>query len=47
MARCMSGRQIDLLDFDSRHLDSPRIGALVEDLLELLVEALPLRQEMV
>ncbi len=36
------GRQIDVLHLDRRHLDAPRIGVLVEDLLQLLVQPLAL-----
>ena len=34
------GRQIDVLDLDRRHLDAPRIGMLIQDLLQLLVESI-------
>ena len=37
----------DVLDLDGRDLDPPRIGSLVEDLLEMLIEALALRQQVV
>ena len=36
-----------MLHLDRRHLDAPRIGALVEDLLQLLVQTLALRQQVV
>ena len=41
------GRQIDVLHLDRRHLDAPRLGVLVEDLLQLLVQPLALRQQVV
>ena len=40
-------RQIDVLHFDGRHLDPPGIGALIEDLLQLLIEVVPLRQQII
>jgi hypothetical protein len=33
-----------MLDFDGRHLDPPRLGVLVEDVLQLLIQAIPLGQ---
>ncbi len=41
------GRQIDVLHFDRRHLDAPRVGVLIENLLQLLVQPLALRQQIV
>ena len=43
----MSGGQVDVLDLDRRDLDAPGIGVLVEDLLQLLVQPLALRQQLV
>ena len=40
-------RQIDVLHFDGRHLDAPRIRALIQDLLQVLVEPFALRQQVV
>ena len=40
-------RKIDMLHLDHLDLDAPRVGALVDDLLELGVELLPLRKEVV
>jgi hypothetical protein len=41
------GRQIDMLHFHRRHLHAPGIGVLIEDLLQLLIEALSPRQKIV
>ena len=38
---------LDVLDLDDRDLDAPRLGLLVDDLLQLLVEPLALGQELV
>jgi len=40
-------RKIDMLHLDELDLDAPRVGALVDNLLELGVELLPLRKEVV
>ena len=40
-------RKIDMLHLDELDLDAPRVGVLVDDLLELGVELLPLRKEVV
>src|SRR6059036_3867835 len=39
--------QVDLLDLDGRDLDAPRLGVLVDDPLELLVDLVARRQEVV
>ena len=39
------GRDLDVLDLDGRDLDPPRVGVLVDDVLERLVELLPLAQQ--
>ena len=41
------GRQVDVLDLDHGNLDPPGIGVLVQDLLELVIESLPLTQEVI
>src|SRR5438309_5232515 len=40
-------RQIDLLDLNGRHLDAPRLGVLVDDPLELLVDLVTRGEEVV
>ena len=40
-------RQIDVLHLDGRHLDSPWLRMLIEDLLQLLIQAVPLRQQVI
>jgi hypothetical protein len=45
MARCMPWGMPDVLDLDSRDLHAPRLGLLVDDLLQALVEGLALGQE--
>ena len=40
-------RDLDVLDLDGRDLDSPRLGLLVDDALELVVEAVALGQQRV
>ena len=40
-------RQVDVLHLDHRDLDAPRIGVLVEDLLQLLVQLVALGQQLV
>ena len=39
------GRQLDVLDLDRADLDAPGLGLLVDDLLELGVDPLALRQQ--
>jgi hypothetical protein len=39
--------QLDVLDLDQRHLDAPRVGEVVDDLLELLVDLVALDQQVV
>src|SRR5258705_266557 len=41
------GRQVDGLDLDRRDLDAPGLGVQVENLLELLVDLLALREQVV
>ena len=41
------GRQIHMFDFNRRHLDPPWVGVLVEDLLQLLIQPLALREQIV
>ena len=38
------GRDLDVLDLDRRDLDPPRVGVLVDDVLERLVELLALAE---
>src|SRR6266567_2595526 len=40
-------RQLDVLDLDASHLDAPWLGLVVDDLLQLLVDDVPLRQQLV
>ena len=40
-------RQIDVLHLDGRHLDAPGIGVLIENLLQLLIQPIALRQQIV
>jgi hypothetical protein len=40
-------RDLDVLDLDHRHLHAPGLGLVVDDLLQVLVEALPLGQQLV
>jgi hypothetical protein len=42
MARCIVCGQLDVLDLDDADLDAPRLGLLVDDLLELGVDLLAL-----
>jgi hypothetical protein len=39
--------EVDMLDFHIRYLDPPRIRLLVEDLLNVGVEPIPLREHLV
>src|SRR6266849_10008363 len=39
--------QLHVLDLDARHLDAPRLGFVVDDLLQLLVDDVALRQQLV
>jgi hypothetical protein len=43
----MASGDLHVLDLDGRDLDAPGLGLLVDDLLEVLVEALALRQQLV
>ena len=40
-------RQLDVLDLDDADLDAPRLGLLVDDLLQLLVDLFPLGEQVV
>src|SRR5471032_1430610 len=40
-------RQVELLHFHGSDLDAPGLGVLIEDLLQLLVDLLPLREQVV
>src|SRR5258707_5843273 len=39
--------EIDMFDFDVGHLDTPGVGLLIEDLLNICVEPIPFRQQFV
>src|SRR5262245_55249557 len=40
-------RQVHALDLDERHLDAPRVGVLIEDVLQTLVQLFSLTQKIV
>ena len=40
-------RQLDVLHFDDADLDTPRLGLLVDDLLQLFVDLFPFREQVV
>ena len=40
-------RQRDVLDLDRRHLGAPRLGVLVDDVLDLVVDARGIRQQLI
>ena len=46
IARCIVCRDLDVLDLDRRDLDPPRLGLLVDDLLQVLVELLALGEQL-
>ena len=39
--------QIDVFHLDRRHLDAPGLRVLIEDLLQLLIQPIALRQQVV